>query len=453
MSVGRSVAAAVAIAESGKPASETRDAAAAQGLSLFLFDAQGRLLTPAVSGNTMLQSVPGNRNALTAALHGRRYVSSSPTGDTTVVALPLDNPPGGALLAYNQRNDVSAEVGIVGRSVAEAGLWALLVGATCGLLVSVLITRRTRSIADAAARIEHGQFDRPLTAGFHDELGELAETVEAMRVQLDRSFSRLESERDRLQRLLERLHEGVLTVDPDGHVGVANPAAAVMLGASVLNPGSELPNPWAELDLRALARMLCADCAMPVETRVSQSNGAVYSIVGIPAGEPGAHCVLVFADITERERREAAEREFVANAAHELRTPITAITGAVEVLRSGAAEDPVALDRFLQHIERESTRLGRLTRSLLALARAQTGEEPLALCAVDLPMLLDEVTRGLGYDDSGTICRDGTDVHFLGHPDLAYQLMSNGNWQCRLSRRRSAGDSGGESTESGAGYH
>jgi len=50
--------------------------------------------------------------------------------------------------------------------------------------------------------------------------------------------------------------------------------------------------------------------------------------------------VLVLTDVSERERREAAEREFVTNAAHELRTPLAAIGGAVEVLQSGAKDDP-----------------------------------------------------------------------------------------------------------------
>ena len=57
--------------------------------------------------------------------------------------------------------------------------------------------------------------------------------------------------------------------------------------------------------------------------------------------------MIVLADVTERERRERAEREFVANAAHELRTPIAAIDGALEALELGAKEQPADRDRFL----------------------------------------------------------------------------------------------------------
>ncbi len=425
VSVGRSVAAAATISEASKPLAKVRNAAAAQGLSLFVFDSSGRLLTSLTSGDVAMTAVPGNRPAVAAALDGRRYVHSYQSGDSTVVALRLQNPPDGVLLAYNHRADVSAEVGIVDRSVVESGLLAFAVGATGGLLVSVLITRRTRRIGDAAAAIERGQFDRPLTVGFADELGSLAETVERMRARLDETFSQLQADRDRLHRLLERLHEGVLTVNGEGRVGIVNSVAATMLGATSLAPGSSLPEPWPQLNLHGLAADLCMPGATPTEARVSPDDQTTYSIVGIPAGESTGHCVLVLADVTERERREAAEREFVANAAHELRTPIAAIAGAVEVLQAGAAEDPVARRRFLENIGRESERLRRLTRSLLTLARAQTREEALELEGVELAPLLDEVARGLGYGDDGLIEHDGAGIRFLGHPDLAYQALSN----------------------------
>ena len=67
----------------------------------------------------------------------------------------------------------------------------------------------------------------------------------------------------------------------------------------------------------------------------------MISLVGVPASSSDL-VVLVFADITEQERRRQAEREFVTNASHELRTPVTAITSAVEALQSGAKDEPEA---------------------------------------------------------------------------------------------------------------
>lgn len=105
--------------------------------------------------------------------------------------------------------------------------------------------------------------------------------------------------------------------------------------------------------------------------------------------------VLLFADVTERDRRERIEREFVTNAAHELLTPLAAITSAVEVLQAGAKEDPHQRDRFLAHAERETARLARLSRALLILARAQLGTEPPRTELIPLAPLLHEIACGL----------------------------------------------------------
>jgi len=105
--------------------------------------------------------------------------------------------------------------------------------------------------------------------------------------------------------------------------------------------------------------------------------------------------VSVFRDVTLAEQREQAEREFVSNAAHELRTPLAAIVGAVEVLQAGAKEDPTERDRFLAHVERQCRRLERLTTALLTLARTQTQDEPPRVEIVQLCPLFQEVAESL----------------------------------------------------------
>ena len=89
------------------------------------------------------------------------------------------------------------------------------------------------------------------------------------------------------------------------------------------------------------------------------------------------------------------EKDFVKNAAHELRTPVSAISSAIEVLQDGAKNDPEARDRFLGHIEQATARLERLLDAVLVLARAQTGEEQPALSTVPLEPVLRQVFDGI----------------------------------------------------------
>ena len=136
--------------------------------------------------------------------------------------------------------------------------------------------------------------------------------------------------------------------------------------------------------------------------------------------------MLVFADITEQERRRQAEREFVTNASHELRTPVTAITSAVEALQSGAQDDPERRERFIDLIGRQAARLTRLSSSLLILARAQTRQENLHLEPVELGGLLGEIAAASVPAEGVTLRVDcPRPVVAVGQRDIVEQVVAN----------------------------
>ncbi|MFQ5427025.1 MAG: sensor histidine kinase, partial [Gaiellales bacterium] len=183
-------------------------------------------------------------------------------------------------------------------------------------------------------------------------------------------------------------------------------------GDADIRDGAALPEPWPGFSLRQMAAGLFRADAKVAQARVAPDELRAYAIVGIPAGRPGESAVFVLTDVSEQERRERAEREFVTNAAHELKTPLAAISGAVEVLQDGAKEIPEDRDRFLSHIERESNRLGRLARALLVLARAQTNQEAPNLVPLQIRPLLEDVAQSLPV-------RPGVEVKVDCDPNLA----------------------------------
>jgi signal transduction histidine kinase/HAMP domain-containing protein len=331
------------------------------------------------------------RDAVAAALAGDEFVKGDSDGKTFVAAIPYH----GAVLVAVSRQPATAEaIDTVNGEAFRAGVIAGVIGVIVGLLFAQLIALRLRRLSAATEALAHGDFETPLRYHFRDEFGILAQNFDRMRRQLRRSFSRIEAERDRLRLLLERLHEGVLTIDQDLVVHFANTEARRLLGGRV-REGDPLPEPWQGFALRDFAHRLFDERATVTQVHVTPDEQHAYGVTGIPSQPETDWALLVVDDLTEQERRELAEREFVSNAAHELRTPLTTIIGAIEVLQAGAKDDPVERDRFLAHIEREAGRLARLARAMLTLARAHSGQEQPRVEAVELAPLLREVAAGL----------------------------------------------------------
>lgn len=162
----------------------------------------------------------------------------------------------------------------------------------------------------------------------------------------------------RLRRtLVERVDQGVVTIDSDLKVESANDAAERLLGG--LSEGAVLPDPWPDFPLRSFSAALFGPDPNVVRVRVSPDDDRYYTLDGIPAGKAFRTALLVITDVSELELRERIEREFVANAAHELRTPVAAISGAVEVLQQGAKERADERDHFISIIDRQAHRLAR----------------------------------------------------------------------------------------------
>src|SRR5437762_2210608 len=193
------------------------------------------------------------------------------------------------------------------------------------------------------------------------------------------------------ERVLTQLPQGVVLVDSKLVIEYANPAARKLLGVGA--PGVPLPEPWPDFSLRDLAASLFGSRRPAGGTLVNTEQRFLW-IEGLPPST-AENAILIVEDVTERERARRNEREFVENAAHELRTPLAAIVSVMDVLESGAKDIPEARDRFLKHIRVHSERLSRLARSLLVLARLQTGVEQPRLTAVPMRPLLEEIAGRL----------------------------------------------------------
>jgi two-component system phosphate regulon sensor histidine kinase PhoR len=425
LAVGNTVQAAIDVGAAGRSArtSLLDRISAERRIALYLLDESGRLLSPSTSHGTPFAAVPFRERAIATASAGRRFVETSAAIRSTTVGVRLGGDEPGIVLGYARHPDFAAGLGIFRRESLVAAVWATVIAAAVGLVVAVLLARRVRRIADAAAAIEAGDFDVPLEPGLPDEVGELATTIDRMRDRLRASFQALESERDRLRHVVERLREAVVAVDSGLRVEFANPAAATLLG---VREGYRLTEPWREFALGRFVQDLFEPGAAPAETRVLADADRSFVVTGVPARDRDDTAVIVVVDLSESERQERVQRQFVANAAHELRTPLSGILSTVEVLRGGAMADPGVADEFLANIEGESARLARLTRALLVLARAEAGQEAPPNDRVRLRSVLDRIgtaARPRPGVELRIECDPGLGV--VGDADLLEQALSN----------------------------
>jgi signal transduction histidine kinase len=384
-----------------------------QGFSAWAFDGRGRLLTPRLSRGVPLGEVPGGREAIAAALRGSRAVEQLPMVVTVASAPILRNGRlSGALLARAERpEEINRTIDAIRGDRLTAAAIAIAVAVVIGFLIATAITTRVKRLAGSAARISEGRLDEPLEGtGGRDEIADLGIALETMRIALRETFVALSSERDRLSAIFDALDDAVMVVGPQAEVRFSNRAAAPLIGPD----GKAIVAlvPWLR---RAAERGAVQHDGLRVGDRVY-----AVGIRHLPAEDAR---LAVVRDRTAGLRRELAEREFVSNAAHELRNPIAGISGAIEVLRAGAKDDPNARDHFLARLSEDVERVTRLTDSLLTLARMEAVEKETTE-ALDVGITIEEAAQAVAPPDGLDVRLDiGADVAARGDPVLLRQVL------------------------------
>ena len=391
-------------------------------------------MTPLRSQGINWASVPRGREALHTALTGHRYIFGRSDGSAFVVGFEIHGGPGGAVVAYSLRPDLREQLGIVRHEFLQSALLAFAVGAALGLLIASLIARRLARIARAAKAIGEGDFSVHTYDRFPDEVGSLAWSIERMRGQLQELFRALEQDRDRLERLLDRLNEGVLLIDRELRVEYANGRARDLLGVAERLDESPISPDGLEALQQLAADLFTTE--LPSHLRLIDDERTLL-VAGIPPTAGGENAILVVEDESERARNERVQREFATNAAHELRTPLASIVTAVEMLQTGAKDEPQTRDEFLDVIARESARLTRLTRALLVLARAGARDELPSLGAVPVAPLLEQVAASLPRRQGVEVGVDcPSRLAIVGDADLLEQALSSVAPERRPAHRR-----------------
>jgi len=287
---------------------------------------------------------------------------------------------------------VSEEIRRVGLQAVLAFALASPFALALAWLASAFLSKRVRAIADVAQRYSKGDLTRPTYDYGGDELGAVARVLDGSVQELGHRINELSRDRARMEAILSGMIEGVLVVDGNGRLQLANRAAQSMLRMDATSIGRPYVEVIRHPDVSAqLGTALRGEEADNRELALMRDPGRTFVARAAPvARSGGGGAVLVLHDVTDLRRADQIRRDFVANVSHELRTPLTAIRGYVEALLDDRP-DPEDTRRFLEVIARHSARMERLVSDLLRLARLDARQEALDLAPCDVQQLFNTV--------------------------------------------------------------
>lgn len=266
-------------------------------------------------------------------------------------------------------------------AVVVAGTAVTVVAALAGVLLSRMIARPLRRMRPVVAGFTELR-QMPISSSRFAEIHDLARGLDHASAELRDRRARDRRERSELTGLLDSISEGILQVDGEGRVARVNPAGRTLLGLPEDAVGRPVAAVLRSEVLRRAVERAGGGAATAVEEVVVDGRRLLVSAAPQPSG--GAVATLV--DLTDLRRLEEVRRDFVANASHELKTPLTSIRGYTETLLTG---EPPAEERrqFLTVVARNAERLQRIIDDLLDLSRLDSGRwepRPEAVGVADL---------------------------------------------------------------------
>ncbi|MEA3363607.1 MAG: ATP-binding protein [Thermodesulfobacteriota bacterium] len=277
-------------------------------------------------------------------------------------------------------SDIDATLkGIYWKLVLAGLVLAVLLAPLCWWL-SRRLSRPLELMTDGVQRFSGGDLDIPLAVTGSMETRRLAEAMNQMAAKLSDRIGREIEQRSEIETILGCMTEGVIAVDNDERIIRLNLAAAELFAVSPqLDPGRPIQEVIRQAELQRFIRQ-ALNREEPLEEELMM-HGASKRYLHIQAtpltgsDESRIGVLIVLHDLTRLRQLESVRRDFVGNVSHELKTPITAIRGAVETLLDDEGAEDATNQRFLQIIFKQSERLNALVEDLLNLSRIEQGVE------------------------------------------------------------------------------
>lgn len=283
--------------------------------------------------------------------------------------------------------------------LVEALLFSVLISILLGYFFGRTITKPIRDLTKSTEHIAEGKFDIVSTIKSDDEIGILSDTFNYMSSALQHTVNEVNSEKNKVETILQNMTDGILAFNLSGRLIHINPEAKRLIGRTFYD----------DLQFDAFFKEVGADISMgniiyikdnKKNEREAVIGGRVIRFTFAPFNLENriSGIIVVVHDITNQQKLENARREFVANVSHELRTPLTTVKSYAETLMDMDIDDKEMQNHFLNTIAHEADRMTRIVKDLLTLSRLDEGQYQLKpFERVNLSHLVSEIVEKMFF--------------------------------------------------------
>ena len=291
------------------------------------------------------------------------------------------------------------------------------------ILAAVLANRLSKRIIKPILELD---LEHPEECSTYDELAPFLTRIRRQNDTIKGQMDLLRQRQEEFAALTENMSEGFVLLDQKGHILSYNSGALRLLGAAIPAP---------EANVLALDRTDAFRHSVEQVLAGYRNQGRLdragrcVQILADPVfrGKEVAGAVLVLVDITEREQGEKMRREFTANVSHELKTPLTAISGMAEIMKNGMVK-PEDVTGFAGDIYKESQRLIALVEDIIHLSRLDEGGDDLKREPTDMLELAKKVAgriEPLAKQAGVSLAVAGAPFTVQGIPSVLEEMVYN----------------------------
>ena len=365
------------------------------------------------------------RNAVAQADSATVGDESNISADYMDVAIPIFGGDNAYIIYILDNKDTVSELN---NQLFQIIMQALFIGLLISVLLSFLLSKTMvgpiEKLTVGAERVAAGDFGSELPVESTDEIGILTGTFNEMAGVLQSTLAAVENERNKLDTLFLHMTDGVVAFDREGHLIHCNPAATELLHRDIDESCT-----YEELlgDLHPFDKVLALQKPNYIEDELVVGDRTLALYLTPFSDQAQGGVLILLHDVTEQHRNEERRKEFVANVSHELKTPLTSISGYAELIETGMASEQDTV-RFAHGIHNSANRLLTLINDIIRLSELDGTEEEADTELLNLHEMAQncvEMLKMSAEKHNVTIALNGTECYVTANRQMMEELLYN----------------------------